>query len=328
MRTQEILTRVNEAIGYFGDKLCTSRDVLESLARDLEAQLRLEIANSKGVSNAVKTITALLKPELKGARPGLAYPWVDAEGRQCVCNGFVAFRMRNHLPLPERPANAGEGIDLDRVFPSDTTGYKALPMPSAKEIREFIAVERAKFTGRPKNFEPVWDFGPEAPSVNAHYLLDAATVFPNAETILWNTLVSILVIKCEDGDAALCPLRTNKRQPQPASEEERKAVEAEQQRRENIRKAHDEYNAAQKEAGEAQMTRHKAHIEAENASDDATKAKAMQTYYEHCDIEAKARLRSYAAAMIFDADYDITTGQFEYLVHLLYAREYAGEVAA
>ena len=322
MRTQEILTRVNEAIALFGDKNISSPCLaMQSLARDLEAQLRSEIANSKGVGNAVKTIVSILKGAEKDKRYALAYPWIDGEGRQCVCNGFVAFRLRNHLPLPERPKDAGDPIDLDRIIPDDLSGYKPLPMPSAKELREFIAIERAKHTGR-RRIDPVWDFGEHKPAVNACYLLHAATVFPNAAELFWASITKPLILTCADGEAVVCPIRV---QGKTASEEEQKA---EAERRETIRKAHEDHNAWQEKAGEAQLAKNAALIEAEKATDEAAKDRAMQEYYTHAEAEGHARLQSYAAIMSVNPDYDITPDEFEYLIRMIHVREYAPHNAA
>ena len=321
MCTQEILTRVNEAIRLVANNL-SPRFVLGELAIELEAQMRREIANSRGVGNALRTVVAMLKSQEKAHRTALAYPWVDEQGRQCVCDGFHAFRLRNHLPLPERPENAGSGIDLDRIWPTDTTGYKALSMPSAKELRAFIATERAK-TGRGRKIELVWSFGPNEPSVNAQYLLDAATVFPNAEKILWNTLVTPLVLTCDDGDFLLLPIRTDKTQNPPATEEERKAVEAVQKRAETIRKAHEDYNAAQQAAGEAQIAKNKALDDAMNAENDAAKNDAMELYHAFSKSEGESRLKAYAAGLVWDPEFDMTTGEFERIVRCLYSRDYA-----
>lgn len=313
MQTQEILSRVNEIISLV-ESNASPLDALRSFAGDLEAQVRHEYAVSNGVGNAAKTIVGVLKDAEKYGRHALAYPWIDAEGRQCICNGLVAFRLRNHLPLPERPKDAGETVDLDRIIPSDLTGYKTLPMPSAKELRAFIAIERAKSTGRRRN-DPVWDFGEHKPAVNARYLLHIATVFPNAAELFWVSIFKPLVIACDAGDGAVCPIRLQGKTP---SEEEQKA---EAERRETIRKALDDRNAAQEEAASAQTEKNAALIDAENANCDAAKDNAMRRYYEHAEAEGRARLRSYAAARIADPDFDITPDQFGYLVCLLHARE-------
>ena len=331
MRTQEILTRINEAIALFGDNnLSPACTAMKSIANDLEAQLRNEIATSKGVASATRVIGAILKDAEKNSRRALAYPWIDAEGRQCVCDGFEAFRLRNHLPLPERPDNAGDPIDLDRIFPKSMAGWKALKMPSANDLKSFIAVERTKYAGNKRNFLPIWDFGEHEPSVDARYLLNAATVFPNADEIFWNTLVSPLMITCNDGEAIILPIRNvSKTQVPPATQEERDAINAERKQREDvaeedrkrheiIRKAHDEYSEATEIMRAELVAKQKAFVNGEEATNEADRAKAKQEYRAHCVAEAKARIRQHAAKMIFDADEALTPTQFEYIVTNLY----------
>lgn len=351
MTTQEILARVNDAMAPFApvesaqdsrgyNAESVMRDMhgkLRLLAADLEAQLRQEIAASHGTGNAARIISAMLKEQLN-SRKSLAYPWIDSQGRQCACDGFQAYRLRNHLALPERPDDAGEPIDLDRIFPPDLNGWKPLPMPSAKELRAFIAVERAKWTGRKKDFNAAWSFGEHAPSVNAQYLLNAATVFPAAKTIFWNTLVSPLVLPCDAGDALVMPIRdANKSQPAPASDDERKAIEDENARKQQlvkeneercaaIRKAHDEYDAAGEVSVNAQRAQMKALTDAkkaEKSGDAAAKDAAMQAYYTACEDDAKARIRQYAATSVFSSGYSVELVDFERVLRKLYAREYA-----
>lgn len=337
MNTQAILTSVNDALAAIANQ-SSPIAILDALRSNLEAQVRSEIASSKGVGNALKTVVALLKRN-DPDRKSLTYAWIDAEGRQCCCDGFVAFRLRNHLPLPERPEDAGKPIDLDRIFPTSTAGYKALPMPSAKELRSFIAIERAKSKTPRNHFTPIWDFGPEAPSVNAWFLLDAATVFPNAATILWNTLVSPLVIDAgEAGDGLVLPIRVEgKAQPKPATDEERKAVEAEEQRRETIRKAQEDRRAAWEETLTAQNAKNEAlgcAVLAKRAHknlskgdgdyhDDQAYKTAIEQYFRHSEAEASARLRKYAAETILDPEFDLLPSEFEYIITLQNIRSVA-----
>ena len=351
MTTQEILARVNDAASPFAiveasqdsrgyNAESVMRDMhskLRLLAADLEAQLRQEIAASRGTGNAARIITSMLKAQLE-SRKALAYPWIDAEGRQCACDGFQAYRLREHMPLPERPEDAGAPIDLGRIFPADLTGWKPLPMPSAKDLRAFIAVERAKWTGKPKDFNAAWSFGDHAPSVSAKYLLNAATVFPAADTIYWNTLVSPLVLACDAGDALVMPIRDkNKTQPAPASDDERKAIETENankaqlakeaaERTAAVCKARDEAAAASEQSKNAQYAQVKALCDAkkaEKAGDAAAKDAAMQAYYRACENDARARIAQYAATTAFDPAFAVELVDFEATLRKLYAREYA-----
>lgn len=240
MTTQEILTRVNAAraiIAKDEQYACpgTVYGELSFIIRDLEAQLRMESAASKGTTNATRTITKMLNYVKKhDYRESLHYAWLDSEGRQCVCDGYRAYRLKEPLPLEPRPENAGETFDLNGVIPKDLRDYAATPLPSLQEVKAHIAIERAKYTGKRGGFVALWDFGEGKPVVNAEYLRDLLQVFPDAAEIFHGVgekLMSPLFVRCDAGDAILLPVRTNRTTAEiaaarQAKEDERKALEA------------------------------------------------------------------------------------------------------
>lgn len=247
MNTQEILTRVCDAMSPFSaiEQAEDSRSYsaesvahdmherLNALRADLEAQLRLEIAASKGSVSATRTLTKLLERCKKNdIRPSLHYAWQDAEGRQCICDGYRAFRLKEPLPLEPRPADADDPVNLDAIMPKVIgSGYASIPLPSAKEIREHIAIEKAR-RGLKRGESPVWDFGPGKPAVNASYLLDLVNVFPDATEIFYQqNALRPLYVRCERGDAVLLPVKTARAVAEAAAqrkaeEDERRALEA------------------------------------------------------------------------------------------------------
>ena len=204
MKTEIILARVNEVLAL-NDDFVTVHCKLESLSADLAEQVRAEYAASRGEANAARTISALLKANKKDSgRTALHYAWIDGKGRQCVCDGFRAFRLNEALPLEERPADAGDPLNLDKVVPDIRKGYAAVALPSAKEVKAFIALERA---AKGRKVSPVWDFGKGKPAVNAAYLLDLLNVLPDAAEIYCGGPFSPLYAKSERGDAVLLPVR-------------------------------------------------------------------------------------------------------------------------
>ena len=228
MNTKEILVRVNDAMKPYEaiEKAADSRSYnaetvawtmksrLAVLIADLEAQVRLEYASERGSTNATRTITKMLNYLKKhDARESLHYAWIDSEGRQCVCDGFRAFRLNEPLPLEPRPDNAGETIDLDKIMPSGKD-YASTPLPSIQELKAHIEIERAKAGKVPGKRKPavLWDFGDGKPMVNADYLLDLMQVFPDATEIfhpVGTKLYSALYVKCDAGDAILLPVRND-----------------------------------------------------------------------------------------------------------------------
>lgn len=210
MTAESILARVNGILALSDDPTPTpTRTELEKLAADLAADVRQHIAASHGVGNAAKTISRMLNGLKKSDhRRALHYAWIDAKGRQCACDGFRAYRLNEPLPLEPRPDDAGDGIDLDKVVPTITGEYDALPLPAVADLKAHIALERAA-NGR--GFCPLWDFGPGRPVVNAPYLLDLLSVLPDAAEIFClrglRGLTSPLYARSERGDAVLLPVR-------------------------------------------------------------------------------------------------------------------------
>ena len=205
MKTENILARVNEVLALNDDPV-TARCKLESLSTDLTEQVRVEYAASRGEANAAKTISAMLKAAKQNHSyaSALHYAWNDSEGRQCICDGYRAFRLNEALPLEERPADAGDPLNLDKVFPDICKGYAATPLPSAKEVKAFIALERA---AKGRKATPLWDFGKGKPAVNAAYLIDLLNVLPDATEIYYGGPCSPLYAKSERGDAVLLPVK-------------------------------------------------------------------------------------------------------------------------
>lgn len=338
MNNQEILTRVIDALRPFEaiEKARDSRDVnawsvatdmhdrLAALRADLEAQIRMDIASNAGRGNAAKTIRAFLKAVQKDARESLHYPWIDADGRECYCDGYRAFRLNNPLRLVERPDNAGETIDLARIYPDSLDGWKTVPMPTIAEIKAHIALQKAN------GAKLLWRFGPGKPTVSAKYLLDAATVFPDAEQMFWNKLVTPMVIRGRDGDGLILPVRVSgETEQEPASDEERKAVadyEAKQEanrqeaaeRTQAICKAHDKEHEANMAMDQAAARWKTLEEGVKNASNDNLKSGLMDQLADAKREYAKAAIKRHQAILEYDPEVYMNADQFEFLAKMLY----------
>ena len=338
MNNQDILTRVIDALRPFEaiEKARDSRDVnawsvatdmrdrLAALRDDLAAQIRMDIATNAGRGNAAKTIRAFLKAVGKDPRESLHYPWIDEQGRECYCDGFRAFRLNNPLGLVKRPDDAGETINLAKIYPDSLAGWKELPMPTIAEIKTHIALSKAN------GAKLLWRFGPGKPTVNAHYLLDAAMVFPDADKIFWNTLVSPMMIQSRDGDGLILPVRVaGETQQEPASDEERKAVadyEAKQEanrqeikeRTKAICEAHNREHEANVAMDQAVARWKTLEAGVKNASNDALKSGLMEQMANAQREYAKAAFKRHQAILDYDPEVYISADQFEFLVKLLY----------
>mgnify|MGYP006874328740 CR=1 FL=1 len=209
--SEKVLARLHEILALTPDQMPAP---LRDLAADVSAMVRADYAARKGVSSPLRAMNALIKSFRKSNyREELHYAWTDGKGRQCWTDAVIAFRLVDHLPLEPRPDHLmPEPIDLDKIFPASFEKYSRLDLPSPKDVRASIAVQRAENGSREI---PLWDFGFRRPLVNASLLLDVMTVLPGATEIYVKagSPISPLFIRCSAGEAALFPCR-----PDPKSE--------------------------------------------------------------------------------------------------------------
>ena len=260
LTTETILSRVHAAAEIIKDdhgNLAVFAQLLE-LEEALEADIREQAARSKGRGSAARTLTAILTAQKKlGSRPWTEYAWLDAAGRQCVCNGFQAFRLNAPLPLEPRPADAPKPIDLVKIFPAPAdlaSEYRVIKLPDAAEVKAFAAVERAKSGRRKRKTEIMWDFGDGLPGVNVQFLIDLFNVFPDASEVYvksdYARYISPMYVKAEGGDAVIMPLTNEEKcaafeaerdAAQAASEEETRRKWEKQEAAKLLRGALDQY---------------------------------------------------------------------------------------
>ena len=203
MTTADILTQVNAAKAY-EDMPYAAKITLEKLAASLAGKIRQEAAASRGVASAVTAISRMLKAAGK-SREALGYTWTDKAGRQLMTDGFRAYRLNDPMPLPEKPANM-DAPDIASLFET-TQRRENVPLESTDRnaLKAFITVEKAN-----GQRAPLWDFGPGLPAVNAQYLHDLLTVFPDAKLFAAKNdpkCVSPIYATSERGAALLLPIR-------------------------------------------------------------------------------------------------------------------------
>lgn len=202
MTTAEILTAIN-SISNDDRTSFEARRALEALASQVAEKVRYETAAEAGRAGVVRTISKMLADAGK-SREALGGTWKDAEGRQCMCDGYRAYRLLEPLPLPA----IREGLTplaLEKCFPPASivkTG-KPLQLPDRKRLRAFIKLQRALY-GR--TVAPLWSFGDGLPATNAQYLLELLDLMPDARLYCKDT-VSPLYAVSELGDAVLLPVR-------------------------------------------------------------------------------------------------------------------------
>lgn len=158
--------------------------------------------------------------------------WIDAAGRQCVCDGYRAYRLNARLDAVE--TTPGQiPMDLDKIFaPLDAGKVEEIPAPDADAVR--LETIHGKNAGKYGTF----DFGPGLPAFNAEYLQEILRLFPGAkwyfEADEKRRMCSPAFIVHEAGTACVCPVRkkpdaaadpqpVEKPAPAPVSEEKEKS---------------------------------------------------------------------------------------------------------
>lgn len=167
--------------------------------------------------NSALEIYAMAKDELGKAKSGTAYSaykrivkrnknvrrnlegvWTDAEGRCCVCDGYLAVRMNK----PVDGFETVSGVDLDKIFPAP--GYFSDPVELTLPTPGELKLNKKKlYKGK-----AVYDFGDDLPCVDAAFLKDVMDCLPGAKAITENHATNKMIYFTSDkGDAILLPVR-------------------------------------------------------------------------------------------------------------------------
>ena len=192
--------------------------MLYFLTCDLREQIAFEGAKKsrrKSEFNAAMRICRRAISYAGDRKPYHAGAWIDAEGKQCICDGFTGVRLHSALDLPPAPEPKEEQqrIDLAKTILPSRENSVLLTLPSAAELRAKIKTEHAEWKASkpPKGstFISHYDFGPDLPRVNARYLLDVMELFPKCKIYVKanSPLLSPLYVKDRTGEAILLPVR-------------------------------------------------------------------------------------------------------------------------
>ena len=234
MTTEQILTRVLaiaeampiEERKYYQFAETHPRDTVKDfsagtmlyfLTCDLREQIAYETANKGGKKSEFNAAMRICRRAISRAgdhRPHHGGAWIDAEGKQCICDGFTGVRLNNAFDLPAAPdpKEGSERIDLARTISPARENSIVLKLPTAAALRAQIKVDHARWKAsnpvKGSDFTPKYDFGANLPMVNARYLLDLIELLPRGKALAKeNSLVSPIYIRNRTGEAILLPLR-------------------------------------------------------------------------------------------------------------------------
>lgn len=166
------------------------------------AELRERVA-AKSCGSAIQAVKRLIRTCARNDMRGV---WKSADGSAwCCCDGQREVRLKNV---------SGVSV-LEQSFPNleaqiddcAKTAGKSLPLPTAAELKTYIAAEKA--AGVKPNALWYW-WGSDTPAVNASFLLDMVTIFPDCKEARYRTELSPLYFCGDNGDGILLPVRRAK----------------------------------------------------------------------------------------------------------------------
>lgn len=186
---------------------------LSALVIDLRETIATEEECKRGRAAPYAAAKRICKRtvNLNGHRPSAQGAWIDADGKQCLCDGMTGVRLNSAFNLIEAPEpECGDRFDLDAVIRPSQKNSIALQRPSAAELRAKIKADRAEYKAQRRSkyetFIPKYDFGVGLPLVNAEYLLDLIEIFPDCEIYAHHNPLYPIYFKSASGEAVLCPI--------------------------------------------------------------------------------------------------------------------------
>ena len=182
--------------------------ILERLREEAAAEIRREEAKNGGKLNRTKAAERVIKnaKSYQAARECFHGAWNNANGLQCICDGFQAYRLREALPLEPIPEKT-EPIDVNCIVTPNQG--EPLKLPELSELRAYIKTKKAELKAKKDKSIVIYDFGEGLPAVNAEYLLTALELLPGctATTSKLRPLTNCIYFESSSGDGVICPIR-------------------------------------------------------------------------------------------------------------------------
>lgn len=204
--TAEAIAKLNDAMDAlnFGGVGVAAESIRQTI-EFLTERLRMESAKSVGAAGKVKILDKIGNNPNRAAIDGA---WLDEAGRQCVTDGYRAFRFYSPLPLRELDTGKALPVELSRAY-GDTlrfTGSDYLEIPLSLVDSQKFRAELKKLKALNKAAKPAVKIG-EA-YFNASYFMDMLSVFPAATLyVAKEKPYDVAFACCPEGDALLLPIR-------------------------------------------------------------------------------------------------------------------------
>lgn len=176
------------------------------LKENLEKEMRDVAAKQGGVKSVYNAANAIIKNAKKCYSSKLNIHGMYEDENQygetvyCVCDGYVAVRLKKELPLERVPNGAGEPFSLKNIV-KKPDGAHQIVLPDIADVKVFC---------RTCDKDDLYCLDEELEVyVNPVYLANIMGCLPNA-TAYARDGVSAIYFESENGDGALMPVRQKK----------------------------------------------------------------------------------------------------------------------
>ena len=181
---------------------------LINLCANLQDDIRQKTNKAAGKGSIEKAMQAVIKSASKANRIGMAGYFLS-NGLPTVCDGFRIIRSKVPFDIGE-PI---KGFDAQKIFDGiPREAGTELELPSLGELKSYIKLQKLENSSRSKSDRDkgiLYDFGEDKPKLNAEYLLDMLTAFPDAKAYCdsRSTKFSPVYFNSETGEGIVMPMR-------------------------------------------------------------------------------------------------------------------------
>lgn len=168
---------------------------LGELIKELRSDIAKDEAKKSGRTKHLSAAKRILKRAEKTSNEALTYATIQND-KQCICDGFMAVRLKDHIVgLPALPEGL-KSIDLDKIVMMPDNAVE-LELPDISKLSAHMKIWKAEHDKKETCF---FDFGEQLPLVQAEYLHDVMTLLPEARAYVKDRSVTSMIYFKNDNE--------------------------------------------------------------------------------------------------------------------------------
>lgn len=169
---------------------------------------KADIARSSAKAQGRNMVLTAVKDVLKAADPrhteNLAGGHTRADGKQEICNGYLAVVLNTPVMLPD--VEGFPGLQSKIIDTTRANCSKPLELPDVAQLATQIKTEKATRPAKQKHYVPApYHLGDVL--VNPVFLLDIMRMLPDCNAYWSGNPLNMIYFESDAGEAALCAVR-------------------------------------------------------------------------------------------------------------------------